>query len=347
MLLDSLPDARGDDVRSVAFFAPQAAPQPVHPVLSKAEYLALRARISFERKLLPSAGMLFLDVLLLLAVSALLRAEHWAAFALSQVLLAVVFFNAFAILHECAHGTLSASPVVNSLVGHITSALCFTPFYPFRYIHQKHHAFTGNVERDPSLKSLRIWRTQGVPRLVRACWFFWIPLGALLQHLVYASFPLELRRAGALTKHKALRCLVSTLWLPVSWFLAFSFAPDLVSWSNMLPALVLFLFAEELVNIPHHVGTPTFSGRLAVWEQYLASRSCYYPAGVSELLVLNFNFHIEHHMFPNLPWFRLRSARRAVKALLGERYVEAVGIEWNLRHRSRDLQRIVREAPSA
>jgi fatty acid desaturase len=85
----------------------------------------------------------------------------------------------------------------------------------------------------------------------------------------------------------------------------------------------------------------TFDSKLPIWHQYRATRSCYYPRGVSELFVLNFNFHIEHHLFPALPWYRLRRARELVRSALGERYQEAIGIAWNIEHRTRDLQSIV------
>jgi fatty acid desaturase len=325
----------------------QKSPAVQHPSLDKTEYVKLRAALRLTPSVLPTIGILAFDVALLTAAAALLRASSWESFALAQLLLVVVFFNAFSIMHECGHGSASASPRLNAALGHIASSLCFIPFYSWRYIHQKHHAYTGNVERDPVLKSLRRWRASGVPAIVRASWQAWIPLGALLQHAVYLMYPLELRRSGELTRRKAVRCLISTLWLPLSWALGGWLAPDLVRFESVAPALILFLVAEELVNIPHHVGATTFDRKLAVWEQYRASRSCWYPTGVSELLLLNFNFHIEHHLFPTLPWFRLRGARTAVKQLLAERYEEAIGIQWNLENRSRDLENIVRDTRRA
>jgi fatty acid desaturase len=85
----------------------------------------------------------------------------------------------------------------------------------------------------------------------------------------------------------------------------------------------------------------TYDGKLPLWEQYRATRSCYYPPGISELLVLNFNFHTEHHLFPDLPWYRLRDARASLRAMLGERYQEAIGIAWNIQNRGRDLDSII------
>jgi len=98
---------------------------------------------------------------------------------------------------------------------------------------------------------------------------------------------------------------------------------------------------EELVNLPHHVGLPAVGGRLPPWEQHRVTRSCHYPRGLSELIVLNFNFHVEHHLFPSLPWFRLRRARALVQRSLAGQYEEWAGASWNLHHRARPLETLV------
>src|SRR5262249_32766986 len=125
------------------------------------------------------------------------------------------------------------------------------------------------------------------------------------------------------------------------WLLLAHVAPELARPDHLALAALLFLVAEELVNLPHHVDMSTFDQPLPVWQQYRATRSCYYPRGLSELLVLNFNFHTEHHLFPALPWYRLRGARSTLKLALDARYQEAIGIRWNLANRKRDLQSIV------
>ena len=41
-----------------------------------------------------------------------------------------------------------------------------------------------------------------------------------------------------------------------------------------------------------------------------ASRSCAYPKLISRNLLLNFNYHSEHHLFPDLPWYYLEEAHQ-------------------------------------
>jgi omega-6 fatty acid desaturase (delta-12 desaturase) len=311
------------------------------PALDREGYHALRDQLDFRPSLVPTLGIVALDVLLVAAAVALLQRAGWAAWLTSQALLAVVFFNAFSILHECGHGSASRSPLVNTALGHLASTFCFVPYFPWKLIHRQHHLWTGNLDRDPSLRSLRRFRDQGVPRAVAWSWRAWIPLAGLMQHLVFLTYPLVLHRAGGLTRGKLVRTIFSILWLPASWLALWRLAPGLVRPGQVGGALLLFLVMEELVNLPHHVGMPTSNQRLPPWEQHRATRSCHYPRGLSELLVLNFNFHVEHHLFPSLPWYRLRQARGLLQRTMAGRYQECAGASWNLKERGRPLALVI------
>jgi acyl-lipid omega-6 desaturase (Delta-12 desaturase) len=316
------------------------APRPASK-LSKHQYMTIRAALDFRPAIAPTLAILAYDLALVAAAVVLLRQGSGAAYATAQCLLAIVFFNSFSLLHECGHGTVSRSTFVNTLVGHYASIFCFLPYFPWKYIHQQHHVWTGNLAKDPTLAALRRYRDTRAPLLVRAAWWTWIPISAFVQHLVFVSYPYLMWRTGDMTAGKLARTVLSVLWLPVSYALLWWLAPDIVRPRNIIPAFVLYLFLEELINLPHHVDRETFEGRLPLWEQYRAARSCYYPRGISELIMLNFNFHIEHHLFPSLPWYRLRKARHLVKPALGDSYEECIGISWNLSHRTRDIEAII------
>jgi acyl-lipid omega-6 desaturase (Delta-12 desaturase) len=315
--------------------------EPKLPRLNRSDYGRIRAALVFRPTFAFTFAIIVLDAGLLVFAALLLGDGGGPAFAASQVLLCIVFFNSFSIMHECGHSSASRHRIVNTLVGHLASTFCFIPYFPWKYIHQKHHTWTGNLEHDPVLHSLRTWRAVGVPWIVRICWWTWIPVSALSQHIIYLTYPYRMWQAGEATTGRLVRMLASLLWLPVSYFALHRLAPDLVRPSNLWLAILLFLIMEELVNLPHHVELPTVQTKLPAWEQFYATRSCYYPPVVSELLVLNFNFHIEHHLFPSLPWYRLRRARVLVRAALEERYQEAVGIGWNIERRKLDLEAIM------
>jgi omega-6 fatty acid desaturase (delta-12 desaturase) len=309
-------------------------------VFEKADYSRIQKQLRSRPSLLPTLGVVALDVAILCAVSNL-SGRGWVCYFAAQALIALLCFHSFALLHECGHGSATPWRWLNVVLGHCASILCFIPFYPWKYIHLKHHTWAGHLENDPTLRSLRTFRDQGTPALARAGWRSWIPISALLQHVVYLGYPLRMYRAGELTSRRLMRSAASVLWMLAAYTAIYEFAPAALHPRSWALGVALYLITEELVNLPHHVGMPTSATRLAPWDQHRVTRSCYYPIGLSEFFVLNFNFHIEHHLFPSLPWYRLRAARKLLVPALGEGYDQAVGVEWNVRNRRRGLDEIV------
>jgi len=146
-------------------------------------------------------------------------------------------------------------------------------------------------------------------------------------------------------KGQRFHMLISILFLAAGYVCIAEFA-GWAALSRLWPSFVIYLVGVELVNFPHHLDMPTVDPqsskqRLYVWEQQATTRSCRYPGILSELLVLNFNLHTEHHLFPALPWFRLKHARELIKPALQPGYNEVHGIGWNYVMRTGDLDHIV------
>lgn len=328
------------DARNLEALEPSARPEDAS-ALDKAAYVAIRDQLSFDPNRLVVAAILALNVSLGALGIWLLSLGTTPAYLLSQLIFPVVFFQAFSLLHECGHGNCTSSAWLNTLIGHYASPLCFLPYFPWKFHHALHHAWSGNLEKDPSLKLLRAWRTSHrVPLLIRIAWRSWIPLAGAVNHLVFWSYPIAVWRNGP--ANQLLRCTVSVLWVAAVYAGVHYAWPEIFSFGNFALAILIYLVAVELVNLPHHADQPTTSGKLALWQQAYSTRSCYYPRLISELLVLNFNFHIEHHLFPTLPWYRLRQARTLIKPALGDGYEEAFGVQWNLENRSKDITHVLR-----
>jgi fatty acid desaturase len=314
--------------------------------LDKATYAAIKEQLTFRPDWRIVTSILTINLSLAALGIWLLSLGTTPAYWLAQLVFPIVFFQAFSILHDCGHGSCTTKTWLNTLIGHLVSPLCFMPYFPWKIQHALHHTWTGHLEKDPTLKLLRDWRaTQRVPLLVRIAWRTWIPLAAVMNHLVFWSAPIAIWRTG--TAAQVRRCVASLAWMAAFYASVHHAWPEIFAIGNFGPAIVIYLFAVELVNLPHHADQRTSTEKLALWEQAYSTRSCYYPKLVSELLVLNFNFHIEHHLFPTLPWYRLRRARDLIKPALGSGYTEAVGVRWNLMNRSKDIAKVLRARESA
>ena len=314
--------------------------------LSKSQYLAWREQLSYSHGLAVTIGVLLFDsVLAAAALWMIFAVQRGWPFWIGQALLALFYFHNFAIMHEAGHGNIHRRDLINVIIGHYTSLFCFLPFYPWRYIHQEHHTWTGNPEKDPTMKQvLRMKTKKRIPLAVKFTWRSWIPLGAVLQHVVFWTYPISIWREGRM-KRQRIHMLISILFLAAG----LAVLAEFLGWrgmSRLWPSFVIYLVGVELVNFPHHLDMPTVDPnsskqRLYVWEQQATTRSCRYPGILSELLVLNFNLHTEHHIFPDLPWFRLKEARKLIKPALDPGYNEAHGLGWNYDMRTGDLDHFV------
>ena len=220
---------------------------------------------------------------------------------------------------------------VNALVGHLASTFCLIPYYPWKYIHQKHHTWTGNVEHDPVLKSLRTWRDAECPG-----WFG--PRGGRGSRSARccstsSTSPTRSRCGARASSPEQAAPNRRSRWLVAGELRSGCglLAPGARAPSNLALAVTAVPDRRRARQHPAPRRHVHLESRLPIWEQYRATRSCYYPPGVSELLVLNFNFHIEHHLFPDLPWYP--AARRARARPAAARHALPAGGRHRLEHR--------------
>lgn len=311
--------------------------------LNRKKYFELKNNLLFNPRYLISLIVLIGDFLLFISAIYLQTIGCPFLFCLSQIILVLVFFHSFSILHDCGHGSCSKNKTINTLTGFYTGIFCFMPFFPWKYIHSQHHSFAGNLEKDPTLKLVKSFEESANIKnfFLRWTWKLWIPVGALMQHIVLWAYPLSMFKQKKLSFIKLSKCIISIL-IPITTYFGFYLLfPQTFNFTNFGFAILFYLITVELINFPHHLDTDLIRNdeeieRLPLWKQQRVTRSCYFPIGISELLVLNFNFHTEHHLFPTLPWYRLRKARNLVKEALGNDYRESNGVSWSLEKRKKD-----------
>jgi len=309
-------------------------------------YINLKKQLDLRPSWVPNACIIGIDGFLIAGALYLLNQPSWFAFLMSQGMLAVVAFHAFGVLHECGHGAVFRSQLANTILGHLASPLSLLPYYPWKFIHAEHHRWTGNLHKDPTLRALRERKAVGkFSFLHRWIWKSWIPVAALTQYFVFWCYPFILMMQSDTPPRRILQCGFSVLWMLGFWTVLLFCFPATFNLRTLGLACVLYFFIVELINLPHHSDRPVFveqqsNKRLRYWEQHRTTRSCYYPRWIAELLFLNFNFHIEHHFFPSLPWHRLREARKLLRLPLSTEYSECFGFQWNIENRAKDPEEV-------
>lgn len=286
--------------------------------MQKQDYLKLRGELNLK----PHRGALlryFLtDTVLVCAVFALEFSAVPGIRYLSIPIIATLMFRNFSIMHEAVHGIASKNKLVNDFCGLISGALSLLPFDAWRRSHLEHHYWAGNVDKDPVMALVKVLPAmpEKTRRRLNLGWKYWIPLMAVMQHWVFWNLS-----AKQFLQNPKRPFLLASLALPVLfWSAVFSVLPMSFTMPIVVPALVLYLISVEVVNFPHHLRLPQHHNdeRLHIWEQHEIARSCIYPRWLSRLVVLNFNYHAEHHMFPDAPWYHLDKIHDRLQTLIGD-----------------------------
>jgi beta-carotene hydroxylase len=206
-------------------------------------------------------------------------------------------YVAFTVMHEAVHGVAHPNKLVNGLMGRIGAFLLFSPYRSFRGIHLEHHSHTNDEARDPDF---------GVARKPRAL----LPLYCFAIVFEYRRhfYARPLWRARAEIIEVVISELVLLGLLGVALCFPASRTHVLTLWvAPALLAATLLAFAFDfLPHYPHDA-----RGR------YKDTRA--YPGRVLHVLLLAQNYHLVHHLWTTIPWYRYRKAFDTVRPELERR----------------------------
>ena len=284
----------------------------------------------------------FFETLLIGSVALIwvyLQNTFYTLFAI-PIVSAIIFRN-FSLMHEAVHLAVSKSSRLNDIVGLISGSICLLPFEPWKKSHLEHHLWTGNVERDPVMAIIKFLPSLN-PRFqsfLSACWRLWIPTLSIMQYGVFYFLAAKIY----LAKRDSIRVLISLCAPLILWGFLFTLLPTSFTLIILLPALILYMIAVEIVNFPHHLQLQQYAGdaKFALWDQHHFARSCTYPKWFARWVVLNFNYHIEHHMFPDVPWYHLDKLHISVKSALTDSYNSDEQFAWILANKPKELASVV------
>ncbi len=227
-------------------------------------------------------------------VGGLIAMGWWVLVPLQGVL--IVFL--FTLEHEATHKTPFASARLNEWVGRVCGFLLLLPFDWFRSFHLAHHRWTNIPGRDPELAGDKpatrrawLWHVSGLP--------FWLAQGRLIWALVQGRFAADYVPASAMP-----RMVREARLMAVGYAAALILFPGLV-WVWIVPALLgqpvlrLYLLAEHgdcprVANMFENTRT-VFTGR------------------VIRFLAWNMPYHVEHHVYPSVPFHRLPDLHQMMK----------------------------------
>ena len=313
--------------------------------MDRATYIKIRNSLNLEKKSSAPIIHALQDVVLMAATWALWNFyQHSALRFLMIPLLFCILFRGFGIMHDAVHGAVSKKRWINDLAGFIGGTFCILPYENWKRAHLKHHQWSGNVEKDPVVALVINYPKfkKSTQFFLSFFWMLWFPVLGILQQFIFWNISIRLY----LKEPRSLKMLLSVALPVATWGVLLFATPTAFAATILIPTLFLYYLGVEVVNFPHHLQLPQFRGehKFPVWEQFQTARSCVYPQWFARFVVLNFNFHIEHHMFPDVPWYHLDKLHEPVKSILGEDYNTDPSFGWILKNKKVDLGQVLAPA---
>lgn len=228
----------------------------------------------------------------ILAVGALIAVDvpgWWLLLPVQGLLITFLF----TLEHEATHRTPFRTVWLNDWVGRLCGVLLVLPFEWFRAFHMAHHRWTNLAGKDPELAGPKpatrgewIWHVSGLP-------YWWSEvrlMAALVRGRVTDGFVAEGAKARVVAEARGMAVVYLAAGLSLVW-------TDVVLWVWVVPVLLgqpflrLYLLAEhgdcpEVANMFENTRT-TFTTRAMRW------------------LAWNMPYHVEHHVWPMVPFHRL------------------------------------------
>ncbi len=209
--------------------------------------------------------------------------------------------------HECSHGTAFKTRWMNDVIYQIASFCMIRNPHTWRWSHARHHTDTVIVGRDPEI--------------------------AVMRPVVFAKVVLNL--FGVLDTIDGVTRMVKNAlgqvgaeeatWIPVSeqpkvirvariWVLIYAATAAVAVYTqSILPFMVIGLprlygaWHMVMCGLLQHCGLAD-----NVTDHRLNSRTVYMNP-ISRFIYWNMNYHVEHHMFPMIPYHQLPKAHERFK----------------------------------
>lgn len=211
------------------------------------------------------------------------------------IAITAIALNAFVLLmHDGMHGTLSSGLSRNWAGSVLLGSTFLMSFSAYRVLHTRHHKFLGDP-RDPDDYHNYIKH----PALVWALHFVRLTFGSLL-YLV--AIPILAIKFG--TEEERRRILAEYGILLAIYSVVLRFVPGttlFVAW--FIPLLIVGSLTAIRGFTQHGITDAT--------DPYIASRTIL-PHPLVGFLLLNENYHLEHHLFPEVPSYHLPRLHKLV-----------------------------------
>jgi len=223
---------------------------------------------------------------------------HWSVRMVGYAVAGVALHALFNLMHEGMHGNFFRNRRWDRWYGFLIGLPSLFPFSEYRTNHLLHHRYTRS-EQDPD-EVLNLTRSKRLQSLIFYAMYF---LGTyiFLFHIPYVVYTRGTRREriAAATERLLIFLLVGGL-LVAGWTFGFL---DVLFHCWLIPLVVATAFTSIRICGEHQMTGGNHPLRLA--RTVTSNPLC-------SFFNVNLNYHLEHHLFPGVPWYNLPKLHRVL-----------------------------------
>lgn len=213
----------------------------------------------------------------------------WPVFLMASYLIGGTLCHTLhVLLHDLTHFAGHPDITVNKFFAILCNVPSLFPSaLPFGKHHADHHNFLGEEGKDPDLP---LKAESDMSKRKGYKMFFWF-----FMVLFYAIRPVVFSKNAKPTRDEIINFLVIL-------------CTDLVILKMWGLNAILFMFISSFVSMGPH---PAAAHVIAEHYEIVTGQETYDYFGPWNFFNLNLGYHIEHHDFPNCPWYNLPKVRAA------------------------------------
>ena len=204
--------------------------------------------------------------------------------------------------HEGVHGTIHKNIWVNNFIGSLSGYIVLQTMAGYRVLHLKHHKYL-NINGDPGL--LKTYVSNKFIIVAMEWGYLLFGYVAFLSVIPYQGFKQGTKKDKILIiKDLVFMFLISGLiikFLPLSWLI-----------HGWLIPMVFVHFMMNVRGMSQHLMLEDHH------DPYNGARTIIaHP--IVDFFLCNENYHIEHHLYPSIPWYNLKKVHSLIQRELNEK----------------------------
>ncbi|KAK1149641.1 hypothetical protein N8T08_005193 [Aspergillus melleus] len=280
-----------------------------------------------------------------------LRALAWAVYGFFQ---GCVGTGLWILAHECGHGAFSDYQNFNDFVGWAAHSFLMVPYFSWKITHARHHRYTGHMEKDTvfvpwtdkELANKKNVRIEQLKHLTEET-----PIVSFLQLVGHQLFGWQLYLlmnvtagpkswpgrsgshfnplGGLFTRGQYLQIALSDLGLIIMGSILYYASTQIGGWN------VALLYGVPYFWVHHWLIAITYLQHTDSALPHYSPESWTYTKGALATVDRTMGFigrhffheiidyHVVHHLFSRIPFYKAEEATKAMQSVLGENYHES------------------------